>query len=184
MVGVPRVCPPVAAVRAAHWAVSDRQAALLLHMTVQQRLTTPGHLAAAQRSVRGRTRRAFVRGVVRDIAFGVESLGELDFALLCRQRGLPEPSRQVVRRGARGRIYLDVRWGCCNLVVEIDGAQHREGLNVMLDNLRQNALVLAGDRVLRIDVIGLRLEAAAFLDQVAAAHTASRCRVDVFSGHR
>ena len=184
MVGVPRVCPAVAAVRAAHWAVSDRQAALLLLMTVQQKLTTPGRLAAAQRSVRGRTRRAFVRGVVRDIAFGVESLGELDFALLCRQRGLPEPSRQVVRQGARGRIYLDVRWGCCNLVVEIDGAKHREGLNVTLDNLRQNALVLAGDRVLRINVIGLRLEADLFLDQVAAAHTDSDCRFDVFRGHR
>jgi very-short-patch-repair endonuclease len=76
-----------------------------------------------------------------------------------------------------------VRWGCCNLVVEIDGAQHREGLNVMLDNLRQNALVLAGDRVLRINVIGLRLEAATFLDQVAAAHTDSTCRFDVFHGH-
>jgi very-short-patch-repair endonuclease len=182
-VGVPRVCPEVAAVRAAHWAVSNRQAALLLLMTVQQKLTTPSRLAAAQRSARGRTRRAFVRQVVRDIAFGVESLGELDFALLCRQRGLPEPSRQVVRRGPRGRIYLDVRWDCCNLVVEIDGAQHREGLNVMLDNLRHNAIVLAGDRVLRIDVIGLRLEARSFLDQVASAHTATTCRFDVFGGH-
>ena len=174
--GVPRVRPPVAAVRAAHWAVSDRQAALVLLMTVQQKLTTPALLAAAQRTVRGRTRRAFVRGVVRDIAFGVQSLGELDFALRCRQRGLSEPVRQVVRRGPRGRIYLDVRWDCCDLVVEIDGAQHRAGLNVMLDNLRQNALVLAGDRVLRIDVIGLRLEGDLFLDQVAAAHRHPRCR--------
>ena len=54
----------------------------------------------------------------------------------------------------------------------------------MLDNLRQNALVLAGDRVLRINVIGLRLEADLFLDQVAAAHTDSDCRFDVFRGHR
>ncbi|EWT00938.1 hypothetical protein N865_05840 [Intrasporangium oryzae NRRL B-24470] len=177
--GVPRVRPAVAAVRAAHWAASDRQAALVLLMTVQQRLTTPTLLAAAQRSARGRTRRAFIGSVVRDIAFGVESLGELDFALRCRRRGLPEPSRQVVRHGARGRIYLDVRWDCCDLVVEIDGAQHREGLSVMLDNLRQNAVVLAGDRVLRIDVIGLRLEADLFLAQVAAAHDRPTCRFDV-----
>ncbi|MGO4599966.1 hypothetical protein [Terrabacter sp. 2RAF25] len=181
--GVPRVRPAVAAVRAAHWAVSDRQAALVLLMTVQQKLTTPGLLAAAQRSVRGRTRRAFIRSVVRDIAFGVESLGELDFALRCRQRGLPEPSRQVVRHGARGRVYLDVRWDCCGLVVEIDGAHHREGLNVMLDNLRQNDLVLTGDRVLRIDVIGLRLEPERFLDQVEAGHRHLDRRFDVLRGH-
>ncbi len=171
-VGVPRVRPAVAAVRAAHWAVSNRQAALVLLMTAQQKLATPSHLAAAQRSIRGRTRRAFIRAVVGDIAHGVQSMGELDFAALCRRRGLPEPSRQVVCRGPRGRIYLDVGWDCCDLVVEIDGAQHREGLNLMMDNLRQNSVVLGGARVLRIDVIGLRLEPDRFLDQVAAAHSA------------
>lgn len=178
--GLPRVRPAVAAIRASHWAVSNRQAALLLLMPVQQRLVTPAELAAAQRLVRCRTRRALIKSVVRDIAFGVESLGELDFSGLCRRRGLPEPSRQVLRRGARGRIYLDVRWDCCNLVVEIDGAQHREGLNVMLDNLRQNAVTLSGDRVLRVDVIGLRLEPTLFLDQVAA----GLLRFDVSHGHR
>ncbi|HEX6055744.1 MAG TPA: hypothetical protein VFY98_08030 [Intrasporangium sp.] len=101
--GLPRTRPEVAANRAAHWAVSNRQAALILLMTIQQRLTTPSRLAAAQRLVRGRTRRAFVRAVVRDIAFGVQSLGELDFATLCRERGLPEPSRQEVRKGPKGR---------------------------------------------------------------------------------
>lgn len=34
------------------------------------------------------------------------------------------------------------------------------------DNLRQNDVALSGDRVLRIDVIGLRLETDRFLDQV------------------
>jgi very-short-patch-repair endonuclease len=170
LTGVPRVRPAVAAVRAAHWAVSDRQAALLLLLPVQQRIVTARQLAAAQQVVRGRTRRAFIRAVVRDIAFGVQSLGELDFALHCRLRGLPEPSRQVVRRGAKGRIYLDVRWDCCGLVVEIDGAQHRDGLNVTMDNLRQNSVVLQGDRVLRIDLIGLRIETDLFLAQVAAGH--------------
>lgn len=173
--GVPRTRPAVAAIRAAHWAVSDRQAALVLLMVVQQRLTTPARLAAEQQRVRGRTRRAFIKGVVRDIAFGVQSLGELDFARLCRARGIPEPCRQVVRTGPRGRIYLDVRWACCDLVVEIDGAAHREGLNVVADDLRQNSLVLTGDRVLRISVIGLRLESDLFLSQVHAAHTSHRC---------
>lgn len=166
--GLPRTRAEVAAIRAAHWASSDRQAALLLLMTVQQRLTTPARLAEAQQKVRGRTRRAFIKAVVRDIAFGVESLGELDFAALCRARGLPEPSRQTVRSGPRGRIYLDVAWTGHDLVVEIDGAQHRWGLAVTTDNLRQNAVVLGGERVLRIDVIGLRLETDLFMDQVEA----------------
>ena len=165
--GVPRTRPAVAAVRAAGWAVSDRQAALTLLMPVQQRLTTAADLQLAVASCLGRRRRAFIKGVVQDVALGVESLGELDFARLCRARGMPEPSRQVVRRGPRGRIYLDVRWDGHNLVVEIDGMQHREGLAVSVDNLSRNAVVLTGDRVLRIDRVGLRLHEDAFMDQVA-----------------
>ncbi|EWT00348.1 hypothetical protein N865_16265 [Intrasporangium oryzae NRRL B-24470] len=172
--GIPRTRPEVAAVRAAHWAASDRQAALILLMAVQQRLTTPRRLAAAQRLVRGRTRRAFIRAVVRDIAFGVQSLGELDFARLCRACGIPEPSRQVVRQTPGGRIYLDVAWDEYDLVVEVDGAQHRWGLAVTGDNLRQNDVTLAGDRVLRVDVIGLRLETDRFLAQVARGLTHRR----------
>ena len=46
--------------------------------------------------------------VIRDVCDGVHSLGELDFARLCRARGLPEPSRQAVRRPA-GRTGLSRR---------------------------------------------------------------------------
>lgn len=167
--GVPRARPEVAAIRAAHWAVSDRQAALVLLLPVQQRIVTPQRLLAARRLIRGRTRRAFVDAVVRDIVHGVQSLGELDFAGLCRAWGLPEPSRQVVRTGPNGRIYLDVRWDDHALVVEIDGVHHGLGLNPTWDHLRQNSLTLGGDRVLRADVIGLRLETDAFMRQVKQA---------------
>lgn len=166
--GVPRTRPAVAALRAAYWATSDRQAALVLLLTVQQRLTTPQQLLECSTRLRGRARRGFVGRVLLDIAGGVQSLGELDFARMCRVRGLPEPARQVVRQGPRGRTYLDVRWDCCALVVEIDGAQHREGLQVSADNLSRNALALHGETVLRIDLIGLRLHEDAFLEQVAA----------------
>ena len=108
--GIPRTRPAVAAIRAAHWAVSNRQAALVLAMLVQQRIVTPSQLREAAFAVRGRTRRAFIRQVVADVVDGAHSLGELDFARMCRLRGLPEPSRQVVRRGLRGRIYLDAGW--------------------------------------------------------------------------
>lgn len=165
--GIPRTRPAVAALRAAYWAVTDRQAALLLLMSVQQRLATPEQLIEASGQLRGRKRRGFVRTVLGDIAGGVQSLGELDFARMCRVRGLPEPARQVLRHGPRGRIYLDVRWERSRLVVEIDGAQHREGLNVSTDNLRRNDVTLQSDRVLRFDLIGLRLFEDEFMGQVA-----------------
>jgi len=163
--GLPRTRAPIAALRAAHWAVSDRQAALVLALTVQQRLATPQALALALAGTKHRRRRACISALVADLTGGAHSLGELDFARLCRDRGIPEPERQVLRRGRRGMVYLDVRWRC-GLVVEIDGSGHRRGLAVMADNLRSNAIVLEGDRVLRIDLWGLRLERNAFLDQV------------------
>jgi hypothetical protein len=165
--GIPRTRPAVAALRAAYWAVTDRQAALLLLMSVQQRLTSPAQLIEVSGQLRGRRRRGFIQAVLGDIAGGVQSLGELDFARMCRVRGLPEPSRQVLRQGPRGRIYLDVRWKRSRLVVEIDGAQHREGLNVSTDNLSRNAVTLQDDRVLRMDLIGLRLFEDEFMRQVA-----------------
>lgn len=166
--GIPRVRPAVAAIRAAHWADSDRQAALLLVMPVQQGLVRASDLLETARTIRGRRRRAFVGGIIRDIALGAQALGEIDFARLCRARGLPEPDRQVVRNGRRGRIYLDVRWSC-GLVVEIDGVQHTWGLAPVLDALRQNDVTLAKNTVLRIPNIGLRLEEDAFMEQVEQA---------------
>ncbi len=122
--GVPRTHPDVAALRAAAWARTDRQAALILCLVVQQRLTTGARLSAALRTVRNRGRRPFVRSVLRDITDGAQSLGELDVAAMCRRHGVPPPERQSVRRGPRGRVYLDARWSC-GLVVEIDGAGRR-----------------------------------------------------------
>lgn len=168
--GLPRTVPAVASVRAAHWSVSDRQAALLLVMPVQQRLVTGAQLVAAARAVRGRTRRAFIPTVARDIADGAHSLGELDFAAMCRARGLQAPTRQAVRRVGAGRVYLDVVWEEVGLVVEIDGSQHQWGLASTDDQFRQNALVISGDRVLRMTLMGLRLAPGRFMDQVCAAH--------------
>ena len=168
--GLPRVRPEVATVRAAQWAASDRQAALVLCMSVQQRLVRAADLCPVRWPGAHYGRTELVRQLIRDVRDGAQSLGELDFAGLCRHRGLPEPSRQVVREGARGRIYLDVRWRTCSLVVEIDGAQHRQGLAVSEDNLRRNALAIDGETVLAIDLVGLRLRTDEFLDQVVLAH--------------
>ena len=166
---LPCVRAEVAAVRAAHWARSDRQAALILCLVIQQRLTTGPRLVAAARAVRGRRRRKLVRLLVRDIADGAQSLGELDFSQMCREKGLPEPARQIVRRGPGGRIYLDAGWPDLGVVVEVDGSQHRMALAVMDDNFRANEVVIGGETVLRIDLVGLRLEGPRFTDQVARA---------------
>ncbi len=99
--------------------------------------------------------------IVADLVDGAHSLGELDFAALCRRRRLPEPERQVVATGSGGRCYLDVRWRE-GLVVEVDGRQHLEGLAPVQDMLRQNSVSMSGDVVLRIPLLGMRLEPDAF----------------------
>jgi len=169
-VGVPRTRPEAATVRAAQWAKSDRQAALVICLVVQQRLVRPERLLAQWLAQTRSPRRAFLHAVIRDVCDGVHSLGELDFARLCRARGLPEPSRQEVRVQRDGRAYLDVAWDDLGLVVEVDGGHHGLALNPVDDALRQNEVVLSASRVLRIPVIGLRLDADAFMDQVVRAH--------------
>lgn len=168
--GLPRTRPAIAAVRAARWAKSDRQAALTLVMPVQQGMCTGRQLVEASRATQGRNRRRLIRLLARDIADGAQSLGELDFAAMCRVRGLPQPTRQSVRRIGHGTAYLDAAWDDIGLAVEIDGSGHREGLAVAADNLRQNELVLMDETVLRIDLVGLRVNGDRFMDQVCRAH--------------
>lgn len=167
--GIPRVKTPIAAVRAGLWAKSDRQAATILAMVVQQRLATPQDIGLALLEVRRDKRRAFLERIVLDLIDGAEALGELDFARLCRERGLPKPDRQVVRRSADGTYVLDVRWDRYRVVVEIDGIHHLAPSAVVADALRQNSLSLRDDTVLRIPLLGLRLAADRFLDQVERA---------------
>lgn len=164
--GVPRTRVPVAAVRAAMWASSDRQASLLLTMPVQQGLTTAELVGRALLDVRRDRRRELMHAVVNDLLGGVRSLGELDVSRECRQRGLPEPDRQVVRRGKDGRYYLDVCWSAYRLVVEIDGIHHSWATSVVGDALRQNEVSLGGETVLRLPLLGLRVAADDFFDQI------------------
>ena len=167
-VGLPRVRVPVAAVHAALWAQSDRQAATILAMTVQQRLCTAAAIGRALLAVTRDRRRAFLQAVVLDLIDGSQSLGELDVARLCRRYGLPAPDRQVVRTTSGGRAYLDLYWPAFGLVVEVDGIHHAAAGAVVSDALRQNDLTLAADRVLRLPVLGLRVAPDEFMRQVRA----------------
>ncbi|KRE42354.1 hypothetical protein [Knoellia sp. Soil729] len=165
--GLPRTRPENALIRAAQWARSDRQAALLVCLPVQQRLVRPADVLAAWAAVQRSPRRVLIGSVLRDVCDGAHSLGELDFAGWCRAYGLPPPRRQSVRVSPTGRVYLDVEWD--GLVVEIDGGHHLAGLNPMDDALRANEVVLDGTPVLRLPVLGLRLQPEAFMAQVRRA---------------
>lgn len=156
-VGIPRSRPAVAAVRAALWARSDKQAALVVTMTVQQGLATAQEVGVELLRVRRDKRRGFLHALMNDLLDGARSLGELDVARELRRRGLPAPERQVLRRDARNRYYLDLYWPEWHLVVEIDGIHHTWAHNVVGDALRQNLLMLGEDKVLRLPLLGLRL---------------------------
>jgi hypothetical protein len=113
---------------AAAWMPTDRGAAAVLAAGVQQRLARVADLQLAVARIETRRRRKLIVETLDDIAGGAQALSELDFTrLVVRAFELPEPSRQVARRDARGRRrWTDVMWDECKIVVEIDGAQHSQ----------------------------------------------------------
>ena len=173
--GVPRTRPAVAAVRGALWAVSDRQASLVATMAVQQGLCTVEQLGEALMRIRRDKRRTLLHDLVIDLAGGVRSLGELDFLHGCRERRLPEPDMQVLRQAGGNRYFLDCRWKKWGVVVEVDGIHHAWAQELVRDALRHNTIALAGDVVLRLPVLGLRVCPDEFFAQVAGALRAAGC---------
>ncbi len=174
--GISRTRPDVAGIRAALWAASDRQATYVLTLVVQQGLTTAELLGQQALRIKRDRRRRLVHTTLLDLLGGVRSLGELDVVRELRRRGLPPPTRQVLRRDGANRYYLDLYWEEFALVLEVDGIHHTWADNVVGDALRQNSLVIASDRVLRLPLLGLRLEPDAFFDQVEEALVAGGWR--------
>ena len=167
--GIPRTRVEVAAIRAALWAASDRQATYLLTLVVQQGLATADQIGHELLRIRRDKRRRLLHAVVNDLLDGARALGELDVARELRRRGLPAPERQVLRKDRRNRYYLDLYWPRWHLVVEIDGIHHAWAENVVGDALRQNALTLDGDTVLRLPLLGIRLCPDDFFAQIEQA---------------
>jgi len=165
-VGIARTKPPVATVRAGLWARSDKQAALVLTMAVQQGVARVEDVATELLRIRRAPRRALLHVIVNDLLDGARSLGEIDVATELRRRGLPPPQRQALRRDGRGRYFLDLYWPDHRLVVEIDGIHHAWVENVVGDALRQNALALDGNTVLRLPLLGLRMQPDDFYGQI------------------
>jgi very-short-patch-repair endonuclease len=172
--GIPRVRPEIGAVHGALWAKTDRQATYLVTVTVQQGLTRPEDLGRALLTIKRDRRRTLLHQVVNDLLDGGRSLGELDVVRELRRRGLPPPAQQSLRKDKRGRYYLDLSWPDLHLVVEVDGIHHAWTENVVGDALRQNSLAMAGDTVLRVPLLGLRLCADDFYDQIEQAIRAAQ----------
>jgi hypothetical protein len=123
----------------------------------------------AVQSIRRDRRREFIRQVVRDALDGAESLGELDFARMCRAAGLPMPERQSVRELPGRRAFLDAEWIRYGLSVEIDGSHHGNPDALVADAVRQNEVTIQGTRMLRIPLLGLRVAPGQYLDQIRRA---------------
>jgi len=167
--GIPRTRVPIAAVRAALWASTDKQAAYILTLVVQQGLATPAQLGEALLRILRAKRRLLLHAVVNDLLDGGRTLSEIDVARELRRRGMPPPARQVLRKDRRGRYFLDLYWPDLGVVVEIDGIHHTWAENVIGDALRQNSLALDGDVVLRLPLLGLRLQPDDFFEQISDA---------------
>lgn len=162
--GVRVVRPAVAAVHAALWARTDREATLLALLVVQQRKADAQAFALAVDAVRRHPRRRLLRALAGDLVDGVRSMGELDVARALRRRGLPAPDRQVVRRRPTGTAYLDCRFAVYALTLEIDGLQHEEPEQRLADVLRDLASLAEGDRVVRLPLVAWRLSPEQVLD--------------------
>lgn len=136
-------------------------------MSVQQRITSTDALTDAFSTVRRHRRRAFIELILSDLRKGAQSIGELEFAQLCRKYGLPEPDRQTLRRGPNGVFHLDTEWSTYGTIAEIEGVHHLQADQALADASRQNELTIGRDRVLRIPVIGLRIDPDHYLTQLA-----------------
>lgn len=135
-IGIRRLQPAVAAVHAALWAVTDKQATYLLTLAVQQGRARPADLSDALTAVRRHHRRPLLVRTVADLVGGSRTLGEIDLARGLRERGLPEPDRQAVRVRPSGRQYLDADFEAYAVTLELDGSQHDLPQHRLADTLR------------------------------------------------
>jgi hypothetical protein len=134
----------------------------LLAALVQQRLTTPARLDHWIGRMRPLRRATPFRRVLGEIAGGAQSMSELDITRMCRDHGLPPPTRQVRRRDSTGRLrFTDAEWRLADgrvVILEVDGAFHME-IEHWSDDIereRERGLVADGAMVLRCTALQLR----------------------------
>ncbi|MGY4895070.1 DUF559 domain-containing protein [Micromonospora aurantiaca (nom. illeg.)] len=172
---VPVAAPPRTAaarsiVDAAQWAPTGTGARAIVAAAFQQRLVGGDDVHEVVERMPRVRRRRLILSTATDAAGGAHSLGELDLLGLVRRAGLPEPSRQVVRRDSAGRRrYLDAYFEQWRVHVEVDGGQHLDPAHAWADMRRQNDLWVEGDRVLRFPAWVLRAHPEEVIAQLRAA---------------
>ncbi|GAA0612912.1 hypothetical protein GCM10009547_13560 [Sporichthya brevicatena] len=167
--GIPRMQPATAAVHAALWARTSRQAALFVLASAQQRLFTLEEFGVEVEKIRRDRRRGLIRQLYAELAGGIEALGERDFARLCRRRGLPPSTRQLRRQTPSGTWVYDTVWEQYGVTAEINGSQHLEPEQMLRDALKQNERRLDGHVVIVIPNVALRVDPEPYFDQLEAA---------------
>lgn len=169
--GIPRAVVEAAAIDAASWAHSERQAAFFILSVLQQELTEAPQLLRVLQDRPKLPRRRLILETIADFAKGITTLGERDFARICHEYGIREPDRQVRRKDADGRArYLDVYFDEERVVVEVDGLGHL-ALDVWMDDqVKQNERMISGDRIfLRTSNVALKWEPWVIMDQLRRA---------------
>jgi very-short-patch-repair endonuclease len=164
-------------VDAASWAESDAKARVIIAAGFQQRLVGGDDIHLVLKRMPRARRRAFIAEAATDAIGGAQSLPEAEFVRLLRRARLPVPRLQVCRRDGGGRTrYLDGYYEEWCLHVEIDGSHHIDVRAYWADMRRQNALWVAGERVLRFPSWAIRREPDAVVAQVRAALRAAGWR--------
>jgi very-short-patch-repair endonuclease len=164
-------------VDAAQWARDDAEAVAVIAAGFQQRLVFSGEVLAVLDRLSGVRREALIRQAVQDARGGSHSISEVQFLQLCRRNGLPEPTRQMVRKDSRGRKrYRDALFEEFGIHVEIDGAQHMEVRAWSADMVQHNEIAITGDRLLRFTAWQIRREPETVARQLRAALVAAGWR--------
>lgn len=133
-----------------HDARSERAVIDLVLTGCHQRLTTPSRLRTAMAS-RPRLRwRALAAEVLTEATDGVASPLELRYLRdVERPHGLPAGERNRSDEISGRRRYRDVRYRRWRVVVELDGRAAHPGEERELDDVRDNDVMLRGERTLR-----------------------------------
>jgi hypothetical protein len=163
-----RTRPQRSVVDAASWSPwsAERRARALVLACVQQGLARPRDLRDAL-SRRGPCRhRALIVESILDARGGIQSIPELDFELIRRRHGLPEPLRQSIRRRRDGKCYLDAEWPDYDTACEIHGIPHIRVAQWESDLARANEIVIAGPRLLVFSSYAVRRQQPRVGDQL------------------
>ncbi len=141
------------------------EALVAIDMSIQRRLIETIRLTQFAESLGGRNGAGRLRFLS---AFGepAESPMETRLRWLLLTSGLPRPLVQIELRDPRDRFLAraDLLYEAARLVIEFDGANHRDRLTS--DDRRQNLLVTAGYRVLRFTTADIKNRADDVIAQV------------------